>query len=222
MMCADRSRRRVARVPAGGAAALLLMVAMVLAPQRGAAQTTQNPSPDDVAAERRACLAQGQLVCELAGTDGNDDVGGTIMFRTVFARRFPAGKRCGVRVSALVRGLTPGAHGFHVHMYGDTRMGDGTSTGGHFTHPDEAAAAATLHSFPFRSDRHWGDLGNLFANAEGAASYTRTDTILTLDSIRGRAIIIHADRDRGRTEQPTGASGARVAQCVIGYANPSI
>jgi Cu-Zn family superoxide dismutase len=38
----------------------------------------------------------------------------------------------GVRVVADITGLTPGAHGFHVHDKGDCSAPDATSAGGHF------------------------------------------------------------------------------------------
>jgi Cu-Zn family superoxide dismutase len=37
-----------------------------------------------------------------------------------------------VRAIAEVSGLTPGAHGFHIHDKGDCSAPDGTSAGGHF------------------------------------------------------------------------------------------
>src|SRR6188474_1576764 len=50
-------------------------------------------------------------------------VGGTIHFMKT------AG---GVKVSGTVTGLAPGAHGFHVHEFGDCSAADFTSAGGHF------------------------------------------------------------------------------------------
>ena len=37
-----------------------------------------------------------------------------------------------VRVVAEVTGLTPGAHGFHIHEKGDCSAPDGSSAGGHY------------------------------------------------------------------------------------------
>lgn len=126
---------------------------------------------------------------------------------------------CVVWVFALIRGLTPGKHGFHIHTYGDERLADGTSTGGHFTNPD---GTIIPHGFPSSTPRHWGDLGNVHANAGGVASYVHRDGVISIPSIIGRAITIHAGEDKGPAFQPTGDSGARVATCVIGIANPYI
>lgn len=118
----------------------------------------------------------------------------------------------GVRVDADVRGLTPGAHGFHVHEKGDLSKPDLTSAGGHFNptgHPHAARDAA---------ERHIGDLGNLEAGADGWAKLSFVDSKLQLSgphSIIGRAVIVHAKADDLKS-QPTGDAGGRVAGGVIG------
>ena len=118
----------------------------------------------------------------------------------------------GVMVTAVVEGLTPGKHGFHIHQYGDCSAPDATSAGGHFSpmsHP---------HGAPTDMERHVGDLGNLEADSTGRAEYKWTDPHLTFsgrNSIIGRGLIVHADED-DLTSQPTGAAGARVACGVIG------
>ena len=124
----------------------------------------------------------------------------------------------GVRVVATVTGLTPGDHGFHVHAGTscdaadladdpDTDPNPAGAAGPHF------AGADTTHGAPDATARHDGDLGNLTADAAGAASYDRLDTRLQLSgerSIVGRAVIVHATND-DLTSQPSGAAGARVS-----------
>lgn len=122
----------------------------------------------------------------------------------------------GVMVTAEVSGLTPGDHGFHVHEWGDASSPDGASAGGHFnpTHKQ--------HGRPDANDRHAGDFGNLTADAQGNAKYSRVDKAMTLEgptSVIGRSIIIHANPDD--FSQPTGNAGGRVAVGVIGIANPA-
>jgi Cu-Zn family superoxide dismutase len=120
----------------------------------------------------------------------------------------------GVRITARVEGLTAGGHGFHVHEYGDCSAPDGTSAGGHFN------PAGVSHGGPDAPTRHVGDLGNLTADAQGVASYDRTDAQVSLtgpNAIIGRGVIVHAQAD-DFTSQPTGAAGARVACGVIGIA----
>ncbi len=123
----------------------------------------------------------------------------------------------GMQVVADIQGLTPGAHGFHIHQYGDCTAPDGTSAGGHFNPGDQP------HGAPESMARHVGDLGNLVADSAGIAHYERVDTMLTFtgpNNILGRGIIIHAGADDLKT-QPTGAAGGRVACGVIGVANPA-
>lgn len=140
-------------------------------------------------------------ICELSPTEGNT-VAGTVMFATVEG---------GVKVTAVVTGLTPGSHGFHVHEIGDCSAPDATSAGGHYN------PGQMQHGGPDAEMRHEGDLGNLVADSTGTAHYERAVTRLALDganSIIGRAVIVHANVDDLVT-QPTGAAGARVACGVI-------
>jgi Cu-Zn family superoxide dismutase len=130
-------------------------------------------------------------------------VGGTVTFTEVDGQ---------VQVEADLTGLTPGAHGFHVHEVGDCSAPDFSSAGGHFApegHPHGAPTAAMHHA---------GDLGNIEAGADGTAHHTITSPAITLEegpnSIIGRAVIVHADAD-DMTSQPSGAAGGRVACGVI-------
>ena len=99
----------------------------------------------------------------------------------------------GIEIVADVTGLTPGKHGFHVHEFGDCSMMDGTCAGGHFN-PD-----GMPHAGPDAAKRHVGDFGNLEADAEGNAHYSRVDKLITLSgphSIIGRSIIVHGGAGR--------------------------
>jgi superoxide dismutase, Cu-Zn family len=122
----------------------------------------------------------------------------------------------GVLVTADISGLTPGDHGFHVHQWGDISSADGMSTGGHFNPHNHQ------HGRPDATERHAGDFGNLTADAQGNAKYSKVDKVMTLegaDSVIGRAIIIHTNPDD--FTQPTGNAGGRIATGVIGIANPA-
>lgn len=127
----------------------------------------------------------------------------------------------GVKVDAVVNGLT-GTRGFHIHQYGDLRLNDtGNSTGGHYN-PLNAN-----HGIPPFADRHLGDMGNLYVAINSSSlAYTYNFTVsgnapvisLTgLNNVIGRAIIVHSAPDN--CSQPTGASGSRLAYCVIGIGN---
>jgi len=146
-----------------------------------------------------------KAICVINGTAGNENVRGTVTFTE---------SHDGVMVEARITGLTPGAHGFHVHQYGDLSSTDGKSAGGHYNPEGHE------HSGPHATRRHIGDLGNLVADANGIAEYSRFDHELELDgphSIIGRGVIVHAGED-DLMSQPTGNAGARVGYGVIGVA----
>ncbi|WP_310626171.1 superoxide dismutase family protein [Limnohabitans sp.] len=119
----------------------------------------------------------------------------------------------GVRLQGQVSGLKPGAqHGFHVHEKGDCSAPDATSAGGHFNpHSHD-------HGLHTSVTHHAGDLPALQADAQGVAKLDVLMQGLSLsagvDSIRGKALVVHRDPDDGRS-QPTGNSGPRVACGVI-------
>lgn len=120
----------------------------------------------------------------------------------------------GVKVVADIEGLTPGPHGFHIHMFGDCSAADASSAGGHFN------PANMSHGGPDSEQRHVGDLGNITADDTGRARMERVDLHLALEgphSILGRGVIVHVKADDLKT-QPTGDAGARVACGVIGLA----
>ena len=161
-----------------------------------------------------ACFMAAGLATSLAGADAavavlqpteGNSVHGVIRFA-------PAPD--GVRVTALISGLAPGKHGFHVHEYGDATARDGSTAGGHYN-PGHRA-----HGAPDALNRHEGDLGNITADADGNATVNFVDPQLSLDgpnSIIGRSVVVHAKAD-DLTSQPSGNAGPRVAVGVIGIA----
>ena len=119
----------------------------------------------------------------------------------------------GVRITGEVSGLTPGPHGFHIHALGDCSAPDAESAGGHFN------PGGKRHGGLKSAERHAGDLGNIQANASGVAKVDVTSAGLSTaagraDSIRGRALVVHAQSDDEKSD-PAGNSGARVACGVI-------
>ncbi len=141
-------------------------------------------------------------LADLAATKGNATTG-TVTFTQ------KGGK---VLVHAVVSGLAPGAHGFHIHEKGDCSSGDGMSAGGHFN------PMGKPHAHPTTADRHAGDMPMLQADATGNAALAVELDVITIGSgatdLVGRAVIVHKDPDDFKT-QPTGNSGARLACGVI-------
>lgn len=116
-----------------------------------------------------------------------------------------------VKVSARVEGLGDGKkHGFHVHEFGDLSSEDGKAMGGHFN-PRNVS-----HGLLGAKKRHVGDMGNLGGNGGGVGVYERENDLVAVSGIVGRGVVVHEVVDDGG--QPTGNSGSRIAQGVIGYA----
>lgn len=117
-----------------------------------------------------------------------------------------------VTVRASVRGLEPGKHAFHVHLWGDCSSQDAKSAGTHFNF------AGSSESPPPDIDRITGNLGELEADASGNAESTSKIDKATLTgaySIVGRSVIIH-EKGNDESAPPIGAAGGRLACGVIG------
>ena len=134
----------------------------------------------------------------LKATQGNS-VAGNVVFRQ-------EGNTLVVMTQAS--GLTPGAHGFHVHEFGDCSAPDASSAGGHFN------PTGKPHGKPGQADSHAGDMPELVADAKGNVRQMDRLTGVSVNDFIGKSVIIHAGGDDYKT-QPTGNSGARVACGVI-------
>uniref|UniRef100_A0A0X8ZP29 Superoxide dismutase [Cu-Zn] n=1 Tax=Anguilla marmorata TaxID=7939 RepID=A0A0X8ZP29_ANGMA len=148
-----------------------------------------------------------KAVCVLKGTG---DVIGTVFFEQ-------GSDSAPVQVTGQISGLTPGEHGFHVHVFGDNTNGC-ISAGPHFNPHNKT------HGGPKDEVRHVGDLGNVTAGDDGVAKIDIKDRMLTLtgpQSIIGRTMVIHEKADdlgKGGNDESlkTGNAGGRLACGVIG------
>jgi Cu-Zn family superoxide dismutase len=167
-------------------------------------------APFAVLAVAAAALAQPSPVSRAVAVVsplGSSGVSGTVTFSKAEG---------GLKVSGTFTGLKPGAHGFHVHEFGDCSAPDGASAGGHFNPTGE------MHAAPQDAKRHAGDMGNITAGEDGKASVDYVDRRLTFEgpnNVLGRGVIVHANPDDFKT-QPTGNAGGRVACGVVGVAKP--
>jgi Cu-Zn family superoxide dismutase len=146
------------------------------------------------------CNAEEYVVATIAPTQGNSAAGEVRFYKV----------EGGVRVVAKLEGLTPGAHGFHLHEKGDCSAPDAMSAGGHYNPagaPHGAPDADATH-------RHAGDLGNIEAGADGKATVNRVDPLLVYENLAGLAVLVHANPD-DLTSQPAGNAGPRVGCGVI-------
>jgi len=123
----------------------------------------------------------------------------------------------GLVVTPDLTGLPPGSHGFHVHARGDcgVTLTDGKpvpagAAGGHFD-PDGTGK----HLGPTGAG-HRGDLPVLEVGADGHAATAVTAPRLTVDQIRGLALMIHAGGDNYADQPaPLGGGGLRIACGII-------
>lgn len=99
-----------------------------------------------------------------------------------------------VGITGRISGLVPGAHGLHVHE-GVEKPSDSSASGpgscenigGHFN-PTKVA-----HGGKSEWIRHVGDLGNIFADSEGVAYFSISDTLISLSglhSIVNRTLVV--------------------------------
>lgn len=122
-----------------------------------------------------------------------------------------------VDVSARITGLTPGAHGFHIHEVASCAPPGYTAAGGHFD-PGPSGNSNPDANHPF----HLGDLPNLIAGRNGVGRLRHTTSRITLSpgplsvfDANGSAVIVHANPDQGTTGVPGGSGGPRIACGVI-------
>ncbi len=129
-------------------------------------------------------------------------------------------------------GLKPGFHGLHIHQVGKCEPNSVAPTGGapgNFLSAGGHLQVGDAHAMPAS-----GDLTSLEVRQDGTAHLVTTTDAVSLDDIKGKALIIHAGADNfgnipsrytqatggaagpDAETQATGDAGARVACGVIG------
>ncbi len=124
----------------------------------------------------------------------------------------------GVMFALNLHGLTPGQHGFHIHVNpscAPTATPEKTTpagaAGGHLD-----PAKTGVHMGPM-GEGHLGDLPLIQVDADGDAHMILTaPRIKTLDQLRGHSLMIHAGGDNYADQPaPLGGGGARLACGVV-------
>lgn len=118
----------------------------------------------------------------------------------------------GVLIHLRVEGLTPGAHGLHLHAVGacDAEGGFDSATG---HHGKEEGGHGLLNM----DGPEAGDLPNLFVAEGGIGEMEAYTTMVTVEELLdedGSSFIIHENAD-DHVSQPIGGAGGRVACGVI-------
>lgn len=134
----------------------------------------------------------------------SDRIKGVIRFSLTEGKHYT-----GCVVDGVVDGLSPGAHGMHIHECGDISNGC-ESLGDHYN------PRQSQHGPPDADidKRHAGDLGNIEADANGRAKFRFVDRVITVSEIIGRSVVITENPDDfgrgGRERSPIdGNSGER-------------
>lgn len=113
-----------------------------------------------------------------------------------------------LRVLVSLRGLSPGAHGLHIHQNPACGPEDGNPAGASNGHWDPMGT--NDHGAPTEepSDKHLGDLGNIMVGSDGTVE--TTITVAGFDPaeypVAGHAIVVHGGRDDLETD-PAGGAG---------------
>ena len=123
----------------------------------------------------------------------------------------------GLVLTADLRGLPPGTHGFHLHQNPDCGaalkdgvMVAGLSAGGHYD-PDNTGK----HEGP-SGHGHQGDMPVLTVEPDGTSRQRIVVPRLKAADINNHSLVIHAGGDTySDTPQPLGGGGARIACGVI-------
>lgn len=117
----------------------------------------------------------------------------------------------GLLVNIKATGMSPGAHGVHIHEIGKCEGPDFKSAGGHWN------PAAKQHGFDNPQGAHAGDFFNLDIGADGTGSLEATiagarlsDGDNALLDADGAAFVVHEGADDLKTD-PSGESGGRLA-----------
>ena len=123
-----------------------------------------------------------------------------------------------VDVTARITGLTPGAHGLHIHETAACVAPGFTTAGGHFDPGPFGSSNPVDANHPY----HMGDLPNVVANKRGLGRLKHTTSRITLSpgplsvfDADGSAVIVHLNPDRGINGAVGASGGARVACGVI-------
>lgn len=125
----------------------------------------------------------------------------------------------GVEITLRVSGLTPGAHGFHIHVNGlcapgaDAASGQVVAFGAAGGHFDPGHSQNHGRPGDAAHEAHAGELPNVIVGSDGVGSLRYVNTQVTLasgkSSVLGRTLVVHEDADDYLTD-PSGNSGARV------------
>lgn len=119
--------------------------------------------------------------------------------------------RQGLLFTPDLHGLTPGAHGFHIHQNASCDK-NGMSAGGHFDPKNTGK-----HLGPYNDNGHEGDLPILYVNSDGKATTpVFAPRLHSVTEISQHALMIHYAGDNySDVPEKLGGGGARMVCGII-------
>lgn len=146
-------------------------------------------------------LSSAATVVNIRSLDNQKTTHGSVMFIDT---------EYGLLIQPNLENLTPGLHGFHVHVNPSCGM-RGMAAGGHLD-PQKTGA----HHGPYSNKGHLGDLPALYVDEKGIADQSLLAPRLKEADLKNHAIMIHEGGDN-YSDQPEklGGGGKRVACGVI-------
>ena len=115
----------------------------------------------------------------------------------------------GLLLTPKLSDLTPGSHGFHVHV-NPSCDDNGMAAGGHLD-PEKTGK----HLGPYNTAGHLGDMPPLYVDKDGTATLPVLAPRLKESDIKDRSLMIHAGGDNYSDTPPMGGGGARVACGIV-------
>lgn len=116
----------------------------------------------------------------------------------------------GLMLVPHLTGLTPGAHGFHVHQ-NPSCNDNGMAAGGHLD-PNNT----NQHLGPYNNNGHLGDLPVLIVSQNGNATTPVVAPRLNTALLRGHTLMIHQFGDNySDIPEPNGGGGPRIACGIV-------
>ena len=116
----------------------------------------------------------------------------------------------GLLITPNLHGLSPGQHGFHVHVNPSCEK-SGQSAGNHLDPTN-----TQQHRGPYQTDGHLGDMPSLYVDQQGVANKPILAPRLHESDMYGHALVIHAGSDNFLdVPKPLGGGGDRIACGVI-------
>lgn len=147
-------------------------------------------------------LADATVSMNFTAENGVGESAGTVLIRET---------QYGLLLVPNLHGLTPGAHGFHIHQHPSCDQ-NGMSAGGHVDPKN-----TEKHLGPYNDNGHLGDLPILYVNPNGIATTpVLAPRLHSITEISQHALMIHHSGDNySDVPEKLGGGGARMVCGII-------